>query len=126
MATPGRVPGQPRAAYVRHWPEDTRLYQIVAANYPTFRELLEQQGRPLPAYVAREFDEFLKCGRLEYGFLRVRCDRCHGEKLVAFSCKRRGFCRGRPAPVAVPGEWQRALRCWSTRCSHNVPFVSGC
>jgi ribosomal protein S27E len=42
--------------------------------------------------VQREFEEYLKCGRLEHGFLRVRCDRCHEEKLVAFSCKRRGFC----------------------------------
>ena len=24
--------------------------------------------------------------------LRVRCESCHHEKLVAFSCKRRGFC----------------------------------
>jgi ribosomal protein S27E len=39
-----------------------------------------------------EFEEYLKCGRLEYGFLRVRCTECHAEKLVAFSCKRRGFC----------------------------------
>ena len=50
------------------------------------------QGKPLPGYVTREFDDHLKCGRLEYGFLRVRCDTCHHEKLVAFSCKRRGFC----------------------------------
>jgi ribosomal protein S27E len=42
--------------------------------------------------VTKEFDEYLKCGRLEYGFLRVRCESCHDEKLVAFSCKRRGFC----------------------------------
>ena len=34
----------------------------------------------------------LKCGRLEEGFLRVRCEQCHAEKLVAFSCKKRGFC----------------------------------
>ena len=33
----------------------------------------------------------LKCGRLEHGFLRVRCESCHNEFLVAFSCKRRGF-----------------------------------
>ena len=31
-------------------------------------------------------------GRLEHGFLRVRCDKCHFERLVAFSCKKRGFC----------------------------------
>jgi ribosomal protein S27E len=42
--------------------------------------------------VRREFEDYLKCGRLEHGFLRVRCTGCHSEKLVAFSCKRRGFC----------------------------------
>ena len=29
---------------------------------------------------------------LENGFLRVKCDACSHEHLVAFSCKRRGFC----------------------------------
>ncbi|EEV5907264.1 IS91 family transposase [Escherichia coli] len=29
---------------------------------------------------------------MEHGFLRVRCESCHAEHLVAFSCKRRGFC----------------------------------
>ena len=33
-----------------------------------------------------------KCGRLEHGFWRVRCESCHAEHLVAFSCKRRGIC----------------------------------
>jgi ribosomal protein S27E len=50
------------------------------------------QERPLPDYVQREFEDYLRCGRLEHGFLRVRCDTCHVEHLVAFSCKRRGFC----------------------------------
>jgi len=54
--------------------------------------MLVEQGRSLPGYVVREFEDYLKCGRLEHGFLRVRCDSCHHEKLVAFSCKRRGFC----------------------------------
>ena len=30
--------------------------------------------------------------QVEHGFLRVRCGDCHAERLVAFSCKRRGFC----------------------------------
>ena len=51
-----------------------------------------EQSRHLPDYVVREFDDYLKCGRLEHGFLRVRCESCHHEKRVAFSCKRRGFC----------------------------------
>jgi ribosomal protein S27E len=45
-----------------------------------------------PRYVEAEFEAYLKCGQLEEGFLRVRCESCHAEKLVAFSCKRRGFC----------------------------------
>jgi ribosomal protein S27E len=53
---------------------------------------LASHGRQLPVYVTKEFDAYLKCGMLEHGFLRVRCESCHDEKLVAFSCKRRGFC----------------------------------
>ena len=49
------------------------------------------QGKTLPAYVDREFEDYLKCERLAHGFLRVRCESCHAEHLVAFSCKRRGF-----------------------------------
>jgi len=78
--------------YVRHRPETTLLYQIVQEYWPEFRAELASHGRYLPAYVTKEFDEFLKCGRLEHGFLRVKCEACHDEKLVAFSCKKRGFC----------------------------------
>jgi ribosomal protein S27E len=35
--------------------------------------------------VQDEFAAYLKCGRLEHGFLRVRCEDCHAEKLVAFT-----------------------------------------
>ena len=31
-------------------------------------------------------------GLLSHGFLRLQCTSCKQEKLVAFSCKRRGFC----------------------------------
>ena len=40
----------------------------------------------------QEFETYLKCGRLEHGFLRVRCTQCHAERRVAFSRKRQGFC----------------------------------
>jgi Transposase zinc-binding domain/Putative transposase len=42
--------------------------------------------------VEREFYEYLRCGILAHGFLRLGCDTCHHELLVPFSCKRRGFC----------------------------------
>ena len=78
------------APYVRHRPERTLLYQLVEEYYPALTAHLQAQGRELPAYVRREFEAYLGCGRLEGGFLRVRCESCHDEHLVAFSCKRRG------------------------------------
>jgi len=78
--------------YTRHRPEATLLYRLVEQHYPALRELRAAAGRALPDYVEAEFDAFLKCGRLEEGFLRLRCEPCHAEKLVAFSCKKRGFC----------------------------------
>jgi hypothetical protein len=78
--------------YQRHRPEQTLLYRIIEQHYPAFTAHLAQQGRELPGYVQREFEDYLQCGRLECGFLRVRCESCHAEHLVAFSCKRRGFC----------------------------------
>ena len=47
---------------------------------------MEQQGRSIPLYVQSEFDDYLQCGRLEHGFLRVRCEDCHHERLVALVC----------------------------------------
>ncbi|MGA0266870.1 MAG: transposase zinc-binding domain-containing protein, partial [Lysobacterales bacterium] len=55
-------------------------------------EAIEQSGGELPAFVRQEFEDYLKCGLLEHGFLRVKCGSCRHEHLVAFSCKRRGFC----------------------------------
>jgi hypothetical protein len=78
-------------AYERHQPEQTLLYQLVEAHYPALVNQLAQQGNSLPDHVYKEFEAYLKCGRLKHGFLRVRRDTGHFERLVAFSCKKRGF-----------------------------------
>jgi ribosomal protein S27E len=99
MLSPGKGGAAPvyghalgHATYERHRPEQTLLYQLVEKHYPALVEQLAFQGKSLPTHVHREFEAYLKCGRLEHGFLRVRCDKCHFERLVAFSCKKRGFC----------------------------------
>jgi ribosomal protein S27E len=98
-------------------------------------------GRSLPGYIEDEFEAYLKCGRLEEGFLRVRCEHCHAEKLLAFSCKKRGFCSScgamRMAETAalladevLPA---RPLRQWvlslpiadSTACQATIPGDAG-
>jgi len=48
-------------------------------------------GAELPRFVKDEFDAFLECGILAHGFLRLRCGDCGHDKLLAFSCKRRGI-----------------------------------
>jgi ribosomal protein S27E len=78
--------------YEQHRPEQTLFYRLVEQHYPALLAAREAAGRPLPTYAQEEFEAYRKCGRLERGFLRVRCEDCHAEKLVAFSCKRRGFC----------------------------------
>ena len=48
------------------------------------------------------FGAYLKWGQLEEGFLRVRCEACHAEKLVAFSCKKRKFRFARTSAPRAP------------------------
>nr|EKW6223238.1 transposase zinc-binding domain-containing protein [Pseudomonas aeruginosa] len=80
------------ARYARHLPERTLLYALVQAHYPDFIARLEAEDRPLPEYVREEFETYLRCGVLEHGFLRVVCEHCRAERLVAYSCKKRGLC----------------------------------
>ena len=92
-----RPSGADRDIHERHRPEETPLYRIVETCYPKFLARLEAEGASPPHFVQREFDDHLKRGLLEHGFLRVKCDARRHEHLVAFSCKRRGFCPSRGA-----------------------------
>ena len=79
--------------YQRHAPEKTTLYQLIQVNWLTFQQQVERDlGYPLPELVIKEFEEYLRCGILAHGFLRAQCSSCQHEMLVAFSCKKRGFC----------------------------------
>jgi len=73
-------------------PTQSLLYRTIQGHWRTFTREREAEGRYLPAHVRREFEFFLGCGVLSNGFMRLKCDSCRHEKLVAFSCKRRGFC----------------------------------
>ncbi len=84
--------------YVRHRPEWMLLYPLVAQYYPTFVKQLVRRDQSLPDYVHREFDAYLRCDQPENGFLHMRCESCHAERLVAFNCKKRGFYSGHPTP----------------------------
>ena len=90
---PQRAPDGAPVHYERHRPEQTTLYRLVQQHAATFFAQAEDAaGADLPQFVKDEFDAFLECGILAHGFLRLRCGDCGHDKLVAFSCKRRGFC----------------------------------
>ena len=135
MLSPGKGGAAPiyghalgHATYERHRPEQTLLYQLVEKHYPALVEQLEFQGKSLPTHVHREFEAYLKCGRLEHGFLRVRCDSCHFERLVAFSCKKRGFCPScgarRMAETAALLSDESISRCTASPVGDQFSFPS--
>ncbi len=79
-------------AYRPRNPEENPLYGVVAGHLETFLARQHERGRSIPGFVEREFREFLDCGVLARGFIRVHCDECGLDRLVPFSCKKRGFC----------------------------------
>jgi hypothetical protein len=82
------------ATYAPRDPCHTVLYKVIAEHLETFLASCNDDPETpgLPAYVQREFYDYLRCGILAHGFLRLGCDTCKKELLVPFSCKRRGFC----------------------------------
>ncbi len=81
------VPAGTCAVYERRRPEEPVLYQLVQDHLETFLAQVEAEtGAGLPDFVKEEFEAFLECGILPHGFLRVRCQDCAHEKLVALAC----------------------------------------
>ena len=107
--------------YRRHRPEATVRYQLVAEHYPRFRDRRAAEGRALPRYVEDKFEAYLRCGLLEHGFLRVKCDACRPK-----SWSHSVASAAASARAAARGGWPRRRRCsWTTSC-HSSPFSSGC
>ena len=78
--------------YAERRPEQSDLHEIVRVFGRPFIESMEAAGVNLPASVERAMERFLGCGVLAHGFLRIRCDDCKKERLLALSCKVRGLC----------------------------------
>ena len=85
---------RPSVDYAPRDPGGSVLYQIVREHFETFRAEAAhlRDGEGLPRFVEEEFEAFLRCGWLAGGFARFRCGGCGTDRLVAFSCKGRGFC----------------------------------
>jgi hypothetical protein len=45
----------------------------------------------IPKHARKELEAYLSCGLLCRGFARLKCEDCGERRLVAFSCKGRGY-----------------------------------
>ena len=83
------------ATYEPRDPSRTILYKVIAERLETFLASLDADpaATGLPAYVQREFYDYLPCGILAHGLLRLGCETCKKEVLLAFSGKRRGYAK---------------------------------
>ena len=95
----------------RH-PERTVLYRVLFHHFDRFLTEYEHRFEREYGYfrpVVREVVErYLDCGNPRSGFARIRCPDCHGEHLLTFSCKTRGFCPSCHAKrLEEWGEWVR-------------------
>jgi len=79
-------------SYIPHRPEETLLHRVVRDQIETFLARAREREHPVPRFVERELRAYLACGVLARGFLRLHCDACGRDRLLAFSCKNRGLC----------------------------------
>jgi hypothetical protein len=94
-ATPGAASKPLPFQYQRHEPEKTPLYKVVQENLETLLDDVRartEHGFGYPRHVTQTFYAFLDCGILQAGFTRIACPACRFERLVAFSCRKRGVC----------------------------------
>ena len=99
------------------------LYEVVREYFETFQAQSAslRDGEGLPRFVVEEFRAYLRCGFLAGGFARFRCAACGTDRLVAFSCKGRGFC-----PSCGGRRMVERTAHLVDRVFPAVPFVSGC
>jgi len=78
--------------YKRREPEQELLHSVLLEHLETFLEQVRTDMYALPRHVENELRDYLKCGVLSHGFVRMRCGACGESMVVGFSCKGRGFC----------------------------------
>ena len=72
--------------------EGTPLHQILSNHRQEFEHEFSRSFGVVPEVLQEEFDAFIGCGILRYGFTTVECTNCEHSLRVPFSCKRRGIC----------------------------------
>ena len=105
--------GSPKHDYAPRRPTEMVLYAIVRDHLEAFlAHARESYERGLPYYVEQAFRAYLTCGVFAHGFLRLHCDACQRDLLVAFTCQGRGIC------PSCAGRSMANAGATSTQCLH--------
>jgi len=80
--------------YKHRNPHLTTLHQVLSKYWPAFEAFSTANGESVGVALKREIKKYLECGIYKHGVVRIKCvnNDCEHEKLLAFSCKTRGFC----------------------------------
>lgn len=73
-------------------PSGSALHAVLREHLETFLAERERADAPLPRFVTDELRGALDCGVLAKGCAHFRCESCGVDRVVARSCKGRGFC----------------------------------
>jgi hypothetical protein len=68
------------------------LWQVVNEFFPKLVDYVGRHDQYVPAFVERELEAFLACGRIDHGFSHIRCRSCDARQLVPLTCKSRALC----------------------------------
>jgi len=95
----------------RH-PERTVLYRVLFHYFDQFLQEYESRFEReygfLRPIIKEMVEHYLDCGNPRCGFARIRCPDCGEERLLYFSCRRRGFCPSCHSKRREEwGEWMR-------------------
>ena len=97
-------------------PGATVLYEVVRDNLETLYGAIGDGAIAvrIPKHARKELEAYLGCGQLCRGFARLKCEECGESRLVAFSCKGRGYVEqwnmcGREAVVQATGSDAEAM-----------------
>src|SRR5712691_12932408 len=116
------------ATYEPRDPSSTVLYKVIAEHLETFLASLDADpaAKFLPAYVEREFYDYLQCGILAHGFLRLGCDTCKDVTPVKRRCCSPSVASGGGFVRRVrAGGWPRPRPTWSSASFPGFPRANG-
>lgn len=114
----------PSVDYAPRDPSADVLHRVVREHLQTFlaEAAYLRDGEGVPRFVEEEFRTFLACGFLAGGFARFRCVGCQTERLVAFSCKGRGYAESwnMPSQGLENGQLSRTVRSLRRRAPQSL------